>query len=207
MSRSALARASEPFFTTKPIGQGTGLGLSMVKGFAEQSGGGMTIGSAPGHGTVVTMWLPAAEQAAAAAPPIGVALPLRSPADRPRRVVLVDDEAMVRETLSAALTDAGYAIVALESGSEALALLRSAESVDVLVSDLSMPGMDGLTVIQEAQRIRPGLSAVLLTGYAGHGAQLAIGGALERSFTLVRKPVAIGQLCDRIEALLAVAPV
>jgi signal transduction histidine kinase len=207
MSRSALARASEPFFTTKPIGQGTGLGLSMVKGFAEQSGGGMTIASAPGHGTVVTMWLPAAEQADAAAPPLGVALPVRSPADRPRRVVLVDDEAMVRDTLSAALTDAGYAILALESGSEALVLLRSAESVDVLVSDLSMPGMDGLTVIREAQRIRPGLPAVLLTGYAGHGAQLAIGGALERSFALVRKPVAIGQLCDRIEALLAVAPV
>jgi signal transduction histidine kinase len=206
MDRTMLARASEPFFTTKPVGQGTGLGLSMVKGFAEQSGGGMTINSAPGRGTVVILWLPAADQADTAAPARCPA-PARTPADRPRRVVLVDDEAMVRDTLAAGLEQAGYAVIVLESGSEALALLRSAEAVDVLVSDLSMPGMNGLKVIQEAQRIRPGLPAVLLTGYTGHGAQLAVGRALERSFALVRKPVLAGQLSDRIEALLAVAPV
>jgi signal transduction histidine kinase/CheY-like chemotaxis protein len=206
MDRTMLARASEPFFTTKPIGQGTGLGLSMVKGFTEQSGGGMTIDSAPGHGTVVALWLPAVDQAAIT-PPDRNLVPARIPADRPRRVMLVDDEAMVRDTLAAGLEDAGYAVIARESGSEALALLRSGEAVDVLVSDLSMPGMDGLTVIMEAQRIRPGLPAVLLTGYAGHGAQLAVGRALERSFALVRKPVQAGQLSDRIEALLAVAPV
>jgi signal transduction histidine kinase len=206
MDRAMLARASEPFFTTKPIGQGTGLGLSMVKGFTEQSGGGMAIDSAPGQGTVVTLWLPAVDQADTAPANCGPA-PARTPADRPRRVVLVDDEAMVRDTLAAGLTDAGYAVIVRESGSEALDLLRSAEAVDVLVCDLSMPGMDGLTVIQEAQRLRPGLPAVLLTGYTGHGAQLAVGRALERSFTLVRKPVLAGQLSDRIEALLAVAPV
>ena len=206
MDRTMLARASEPFFTTKPIGQGTGLGLPMVKGFTEQSGGGMTIESAPGRGTVVTLWLPALERADTA-PPTAVAPALCTPADRPRRVVLVDDEVMVRDTLAAGLEDAGYAVTVLESGSEALALLRTDEAVDVLVSDLSMPGLDGLTVIREAQRIRPGLPAVLLTGYAGHGAQLAVGNALDRSFTLVRKPVAAGQLSDRIEALLAVAPV
>nr|WP_294513683.1 PAS-domain containing protein [uncultured Rhodopila sp.] len=205
MDRTMLARAPEPFFTTKPVGQGTGLGLSMVKGFTEQSGGGMTIDSARGRGTVVTLWLPAADPADTA-PPAGVPAPLRTPADRPRRVVLVDDEAMVRDTLAATLGDAGYAVIVLESGSEALALLRTSEAVDVLVSDLSMPGMDGLTVIREAQRIRPGLPAVLLTGYAGHGAQLAVGGALDKSFALVRKPVAAGQLSDRIETLLAVAP-
>nr|WP_294547508.1 PAS-domain containing protein [uncultured Rhodopila sp.] len=206
MERTMLARASEPFFTTKPIGQGTGLGLSMVKGFTEQSGGGMTIDSAPGRGTVVTMWLPAVDRADIA-PPTRPLTPARIPADRPRRVVLVDDEAMVRDTLAAGLEDAGYAVIVRKSGSEALALLRSAEAVDVLVSDLSMPGMDGLTVIKEAQRIRPGLPAVLLTGYAGHGAQLAVGRALERSFALVRKPVQARQLSDKIEALLAVAPV
>jgi PAS domain S-box-containing protein len=206
MDRAMLERALEPFFTTKPIGQGTGLGLSMVKGFAEQSGGGLTIVSAPGHGTVVSLWLPAADQKETAPPSSGLTPP-QPAADRPRCVVLVDDEVAVRVTLATALEEAGYAVIVSDSGSEALALMATAGAVDVLVSDLSMPGMDGLTVIREAQRVRPGLPAVLLTGYAGHGAQLAVGSALGTSFTLVRKPVAARQLCDCIEALLAVAPV
>jgi CheY-like chemotaxis protein len=206
MDRTMLARAFEPFFTTKPVGQGTGLGLSMVKGFVEQSGGGLTIDSTPGLGTVVTLWLPAADITRTASPAPGPRA-VRTVANRPRCVVLVDDEVMVRDTLATALEDAGYAVIVAACGADALDLLGTHDAVDVLVSDLSMPGMDGLTLIREAQRLRPGLPAVLLTGYAGHGAQLAVGGALHTSFTLVRKPVAAAQLSDRIEALLAVAPV
>jgi len=188
MDQAMLARVFEPFFTTKPLGQGTGLGLSMVKGFVEQSGGGMTIDSRPNQGTVIRLWLPAADGAAKSL--------LQSessatdhPAGAPRRILLVDDEDMVRDTLVASLEEAGYAVVAAAGGTEALALLEAPGDVDVLVTDLSMPGMGGLAVIQEAQRLRPGLPAILLTGYIGHSAQQAIGGTGDRSFILVRKPI------------------
>lgn len=205
MDEDLLTRVVEPFFTTKPIGQGTGLGLSMVKGFVEQSGGGMTIASRAGQGTVVSLWLPAAEHDAPAEPMVP-----RQPSGRiewQKRILLVDDEAMVRGTLAASMEDAGYAVVVSGSGAEALAMLRTSLPVDVLVSDLSMPGMDGIAVIKEARALRPGLPAVLLTGYAGQGAQLAVGAELERSFMLVRKPVTAKQLSDRIETLLAATPV
>jgi CheY-like chemotaxis protein len=116
----------------------------------------------------------------------------------------VDDEAMVRETLTASLEEAGYTVLAVADGTEALDLLRSPVAIDILVTDLSMPGIDGLVVIRQAQRERPGLPAVLLTGYAGHGAQLAVGESVSGAFALVRKPVTAAQLADRIEALLAV---
>jgi signal transduction histidine kinase len=202
MDQTMLARVFEPFFTTKPVGQGTGLGLSMVKGFVEQSGGGMTIESRPGKGTSIRLWLPAADSTE-----IPLAKPATFLADRvagaPRRVLLVDDEAMVRDTLAASLEEAGYAVTAAADGAEALALLQAPEDLDVLVTDLSMPGISGLMVIEEAQRLRPELPAILLTGYIGHSAQQAIGGTSDRSFILVRKPVTGQQLSDRIEALLA----
>ena len=88
------------------------------------------------------------------------------------------------------------------NGTEALALLAAGEAVDALVTDLSMPGMDGLAVIRAAQERRPGLPAVLLTGYAGDGAALAVGGAISGAFSLLRKPVTGVQLVDRVRALL-----
>jgi CheY-like chemotaxis protein len=206
MDQTMLARVFEPFFTTKPVGQGTGLGLSMVKGFVEQTGGGMTIDSRPGKGTSIRLWLPAADNAE-----ISLANPVPFLMDRvagaPRRILLVDDEAMVRDTLAASLEDAGYSVIAVAGGAEALALLQTPEDLDILVTDLSMPGMGGLTVIEEAQRLRPGLPAILLTGYIGHSAHMAIGGTPDKSFILVRKPITGPQLSDRIEALLAAGQV
>ena len=121
-------------------------------------------------------------------------------------VLLVDDETMVRETLAMALEDFGYTVLAVANGAEALDLLvTAAVMVDVLVTDLSMPGIDGLELIRQAQRHRPGLPAVLLTGYAGLGAQLAVGDSVSGAFSLLSKPVTMAQLVDRIEALLAVA--
>jgi signal transduction histidine kinase/CheY-like chemotaxis protein len=198
----ALGRVLEPFFSTKPPGQGTGLGLSMAKGFVEQSGGGLTIDTSPGHGTTVHLWLPAAAQPAA---PPDQPQPASLPqTDKGKRILLVDDEAMVRETLAVSLEDAGYAVLRAADGATALDLLGSPVAVDILVTDLTMPGIDGLAVIRQAQRQRSGLPAVLLTGYAGHGADLAVGGAVSGTFSLVRKPVTAAQLADRIEALLAV---
>jgi signal transduction histidine kinase/ActR/RegA family two-component response regulator len=207
-----LTRVLEPFFSTKPAGQGTGLGLSMAKGFAEQSGGGLLIESGVPHGTnstsvphstTVNVWLPAASWSQTPSAVRFEPDTLRD--DLGKCVLLVDDEAMVRATLAAALEDFGYTVLVAADGTEALDRLVSSEGrVDVLVTDLSMPGIDGLEVIRQAQRHRPGLPAVLLTGYAGHGAQLAVGGSVSGAFSLLRKPVTVAQLADRIEALLAV---
>jgi signal transduction histidine kinase/CheY-like chemotaxis protein len=202
MDQRTLVRVLEPFFSTKAAGHGTGLGLSMVKGFAEQSGGGLAIDSTPGSGTTVHLWLPAATRLDVAAEPEAPAAGVRD--DSGKRILLVDDEAMIRETLAAALEEAGYSVLVAGGGAEALELLRSPASIDVLVTDLSMPGIDGLTVIRHAQRERAALPVVLLTGYTGHGAQLAVGGLVRGAFALVRKPVTAAQLADRIEALLAV---
>jgi PAS domain S-box-containing protein len=199
MDRTILARVTEPFFTTKETGRGTGLGLAMVKGFVEQSGGGLSIDSVVGQGTHVTLWLPRANERA-----VAEAAPDAPQADTDSRsVLLVDDDALVCDVLAASLEDAGYTVLRSASGKLALARLAAGERVDIIVSDLTMPGMDGLALIRAAQQQRPGLPAVLLTGYAGDGAALAVGGALSGSFSLLRKPVSGTQLADRITGLLA----
>jgi PAS domain S-box-containing protein len=202
MDQATLERALEPFFTTKPRDRGTGLGLSMAKGFAEQSGGALAIKSAPGQGTTVTLWLPAAGARTEAA---HVQPGLAPVAGLARRVLLVDDEDVVRETLAASLEEAGFAVLAAGSGAEALALLDAGEAVDALVTDLAMPGIGGLAVIREAHARRPDLPAVLLTGYAGEAAHLAVSGGLPGGLLLLRKPVSAAQLVDRIEMVLVAA--
>ena len=201
MDRTTLDHALEPFFTTKSQDKGTGLGLSMAKGFAEQSGGTLAIESAPGRGTTVTLWLPVADMLTEA---VRVRPGLAAAGGLARALVLVvEDEDTVREMLVASLEAAGFAVLAASNGAEALALLEAEEAVDALISDLSMPGMGGLAVIREAHVRRPGLPAVLLTGYAGEAAHLAVSGALPGAFSLLRKPVSIAQLVDRIEMVLA----
>ena len=198
MEPAVLARASEPFFTTKRKGEGTGLGLAMARGFAEQSGGGLMIQSTPGAGTTVTLYLPRAEEfASAAVAPTFQAIPaVRA------HVLLVEDDALVAETLAAELQEAGFAVHAAADATQALAVLQAGSQVDCLVTDLSMPGLDGLALITQVQKARPHLPAILLTGYAEDSAALAISGAVSGSFTLLRKPVDAPQLCDRITLLL-----
>lgn len=197
MDEVTLSRASEPFFTTKPVGQGTGLGLAMARGFAEQSGGALQIESSPGLGTVVRLWLPATMAQIAAAPP-----PPVEPMPGRARVLLVDDDAAVRATVAEQLEEHGYTVVSAPDALAGLALLAEDADVALLVSDLTMPGMDGVTLIQAAQRHRPGLPAILMTGYAGGGAALAMRHAVEGPFSLLQKPVTATQLADRIAALL-----
>jgi nitrogen-specific signal transduction histidine kinase/CheY-like chemotaxis protein len=167
MDRATLERVCEPFFTTKAPGQGTGLGLATAKDFAERSGGALAIESAPGRGTIVTLWLPQATARPAETEAACADTGARRAAPR---VLLLDDDPLVRETLALQLEAGGHAVLAAASGTEALALLAAGEMVDILVTDLSMPDMDGLAVIRGAQERRPGLPAVLLTGYAGDGA-------------------------------------
>ena len=196
-----LGRVAEPFFTTKGVGKGTGLGLSMVKGFAEQSDGGFVVISEPGAGTKVTLWLP---QTGIAGNPgskeVGAPEPIR---ETGCRVLLVDDDHLVRETLAAVLEAEGYCVLSAASGEDALSLLRTATPIDILVTDLSMPGMSGLMLIADAQRLRSRLPAILLTGYAEDAAGLAVGGAITGSYSLVRKPIVAAQLSGRIAAMVA----
>ncbi|CAH2605811.1 Histidine kinase (plasmid) [Rhodovastum atsumiense] len=204
MEPATLARASEPFFTTKPVGKGTGLGLAMARGFAEQSGGGLRIESAPGLGTVVTLWFPAApELPTDVSPPAGLSA---SGKDAKRaRLLLVDDESLVREVLAAEMEAVGHSVVPVADGPAALALLDADEPVDLVISDLSMPGMDGIEVIREAQRRRPGVPAILLTGFATDAAEIAVAGAVSETFFLLRKPVQGEALAERVAVLLGEA--
>ena len=202
MDAETLARASEPFFTTKPTGKGTGLGLAMARGFVEQSGGSLDIESAPARGTTVRLWFPIAEKALIATAPRGDEAILPA-GEAHARLLVVDDDELVRAVITEQLEAAGYAILAAESGAGALALLKSGEAVDLIVSDLSMPGMDGMALIREAQLLRPGLTAILLTGFANTGAaEVAIGGAISGAFSLLRKPIDGKHLAERVAALL-----
>ena len=199
MDAATQARVTEPFFTTKPPGQGTGLGLAMVKGFADQSGGALEITSALGAGTTVSLWLRQAT-------PDGPRGDAGNVTDKPpgassARILLVDDDELVCETLAAQVEDMGYTPLVARSGQAALALLEAGETVDVLVSDLSMPGTNGVATIQRARALRPGLPCFLLTGYAGDRTGLAD----ETSFTLIRKPVSSRALAAHIEAGLVAA--
>jgi signal transduction histidine kinase/CheY-like chemotaxis protein len=197
MDRAVLARVTEPFFTTKEPGKGTGLGLAMAKGFAEQSGGSLSIDSVVGRGTRIILWLPNGRSAPGFVPDTAEA----ARADKPC-VLLVDDDAIVRDVLTLSLQDAGYCVRGASSGAAALIRLDARERVDIIVTDLTMPSMDGLTLIRSAQERLPGLPAVLLTGFAADGAALAMGGAISGAFSLLRKPVSGNQLIDRIRSLL-----
>lgn len=192
MDAVTLARASEPFFTTKDVGRGTGLGLAMARGFVEQSGGGLKIESAPGRGTAVRLWFPCAPEAVAAAPP---------PPRRRGRVLLVEDDAQVRATLAEQLQEQGFRVLAAPDGAAGLAALSGEAEVALLVADLTMPGMDGVALIEAAQQARPGLPAILITGYGGGAEALRAARSLDGPVVLLHKPVSSSQLADRIATL------
>ena len=196
MDAATLARVPEPFFTTKREGSGTGLGLAMVSGFAQQSGGALGIESAPGQGTTVSLWLPEAIDP----PPRAAVADAGKDPTRPARVLLVDDDAMVRDILVQQLEAVGYGVTVAQDGPQALDRLADGLELDVLICDLSMPGMGGLAVIREAQTRRAGLPAILLTGYVGDSAALPTEGA---QFAVLRKPATTTQLADSIALLLS----
>jgi CheY-like chemotaxis protein/anti-sigma regulatory factor (Ser/Thr protein kinase) len=200
MDAATLGRVMEPFFTTKEQGKGTGLGLPMACGFAQQSGGAIAVTSEVGRGTAVTMWLPVTD--AASAQPAHFSKFAAERRAGEIRLLLVDDEVLIREVLAEDLSDRGYEVIQAESGESALALLDGDQDVDLIISDLSMPAMDGVSLIRAAQARKPRLPAILLTGYVGDAAALAVGGALHGSFSLLRKPVTGVHLADRVAALL-----
>ncbi len=207
MSPEVLARATEPFFTTKRKGEGTGLGLAMARGFAEQSGGTLTIESAEGAGTTIGLFFPVAEAARDVRRVAGERGGGADDARRPSRLLIVDDEPLVREIIVEQLKAEGYAAVAAADGPEALALLDAGEEVDLIISDFSMPGMDGLALVGEVQHRRPKLPAILLTGFATNAAEIAVSGAVSGTFSLLRKPISGQHLAERVALMLEAASV
>ena len=164
MDEATLKRCSEPFFTTKEVGRGTGLGLSTVLGLAVQSGGGMRISSTLGKGTIVELWLPIAEGVARA---VRAPVELASTGDLPcYRVLVVDDEPLVALLTASMLEDLGHVTEVVPSGASALSVLRSDKRIDAVITDYAMPDMTGAELAAQIRVMRPELPIILATGYA-----------------------------------------
>ena len=164
MDEATLKRCSEPFFTTKEVGRGTGLGLSTVLGLAVQSGGGMRISSELGKGTTVELWFPVA--AGAARTERVEAEPAQNGAMQHYRVLVVDDEPLVALLTASMLEDLGHASQVVPSGMSALNVLRSDGTIDAVITDYAMPDMTGAELAVQIGRLRPELPVILATGYA-----------------------------------------
>jgi signal transduction histidine kinase/two-component SAPR family response regulator len=160
-------RVLEPFFTTKEVGRGTGLGLSMAYGFAKQSGGTLCITSEPGRGTDVELWLPRNRAPVQAAPQHACDEVASCEQGRSRHVLLVDDSPTLRHMTAVQLRDRGFEVTSASSGVEAIAMIeQDPDRYDVLLTDYAMPMMSGLDLIKAARRKRSGFPAILITGYA-----------------------------------------
>jgi CheY-like chemotaxis protein/two-component sensor histidine kinase len=165
MDEETLARATEPFFTTKGVGRGTGLGLSMVQGFAEQLSGCLKLRSRKGAGTTAEIWLPVADKLPEVEP-AGPSPPRAKQANRPLTVLAVDDDALVLMNTTAMLEDMGHTVLEAVSGAEALELMRRNSGIDLVVTDFAMPRMTGRDLVAAIHAERPNLPVILATGYA-----------------------------------------
>ncbi|MCP9628106.1 PAS domain-containing protein [Rhodopseudomonas palustris] len=199
MSEEVAARAFDPFFTTKPLGQGTGLGLSMIYGFAQQSHGHAGITSRLGEGTAVTLYLPR-EHSAAAARTDAAARP-EQPAARGETVLVIEDEAVVRGVIVEMLRDHGYNVREAIDGPSGLAILQTGGPVDLLLSDIGLPGLNGRQLADRARLVRPDLPVLLMTGYAESATMTE--GIAEVGMELITKPFDLGDLAARIRGMLA----
>ena len=200
MTPDVIERVFDPFFTTKPIGQGTGLGLSMIYGFVRQSGGQVRIYSEVGLGTTMRLYLPrhsGGVGAAAASHPVA-----REPrAGAGRTVLLVEDELAIGHLVIEILSEAGYRVLKAATGPEGVELLQSGERIDLLVTDVGLPGgLNGRQVADAGRAVRPGLKVLFITGYP---ANAAIGaGHLEEGMEVLTKPFNMLELERRVHDLL-----
>jgi len=202
MAPEVAARAFDPFFTTKPIGQGTGLGLSMLYGFVKQSDGHVRIYSEPGAGTGFRLYLPrlcapAEDDAPSAA--LRPALAAQTPAGK--TVLVVDDEPTLRLLVAEVLLDMGFAAIEASDGPSAVRILQSDARIDLLVTDVGLPGLNGRQVADAARVTRPALRVLFITGYA-HNAALARGTALEPGMEIITKPFALDALRAKIRDMI-----
>lgn len=200
MSAEVVARAFDPFFTTKPIGMGTGLGLSMIYGFAKQSGGQVRIYSEVGQGTSVSIYLPRhdhKEESTAEAEQVETA----PRADRGDTVLVVDDEASLRMLIVEVMQGLGYATLEAGDGADALRILESNQRIDLLLTDVGLPGgMNGRQVADAARTLRAGLKVLFITGYAENA--VLSHGHLAPGMHVMTKPFEMDALANRVKALI-----
>jgi len=198
MPQSTINRAFDPFFTTKPIGQGTGLGLSMIYGFSKQSRGHVAIDSEVDKGTTVSLFLPR----------FGGDVPLDSPADVTHAlfaqdgetVLIVEDDPAVRVLVSTVLSDLGYAFVEAADADGALPILNSTQRIDLMISDVGLPGMNGRQLAEIGRQYRPDLKVLFITGYAEHAA--VRGGFLDPGMQMITKPFTFDLLTAKVREMI-----
>lgn len=201
MTKDVIEHAFEPFFTTKPIGVGTGLGLSMVFGFAKQSGGQVRIYSEVGQGTTICIYLPRffGDVPSTVEPSVTHDVGATDPNET---ILIVDDEATVRMLVVEVLDDLGYQSIEAVDGPAALKVIQSDRRIDLLVTDVGLPGgINGRQIADAGRVIRPNLKVLFITGYAdnavmGHG-------QLDRGMEILKKPFAVEELANRIKGLVA----
>ncbi len=199
MTSEVVARAFDPFFTTKPIGQGTGLGLSMIYGFARQSNGHVTIDSKPGHGTSIKIYLPrhVGDEASDA-------ILLNTNGEHRasgETVLVVEDEPVVRSVITEMLEDQGYRVLEAVDGPSGLHILRHDERIDLLVTDVGLPGMNGRELGDQARELRPSLKILFITGYAENVAMAK--GFLQAGMDMMTKPFEWEKFLQRVKDMIA----
>ena len=198
MSAEVAARAFDPFFTTKPIGQGTGLGLSMIYGFARQSNGHVTIDSRLGQGTSVRVYLPRYQGEVAAE--YLSAVKTAGAAATGETVLVVEDEPVVRGVILEMLGEQGYRTLEAVDGPSGLRILRNPERIDLLVTDVGLPGINGRQLADQAREMRPGLKVLFITGYAESVA--TADGFLHAGMEMITKPFDLDHLSQRVRAMI-----
>ena len=198
MTAEVLDKVFEPFFTTKPVGLGTGLGLSQVHGFVKQSGGHVAIYSEPGLGTTVKLYLPrSAAEAETAAPEIGRRA---ATGRRDLSVLVVDDETGVRDFAADALVELGYDVVSASDAAEALRVVTSGAPLDILLTDVVMPGRSGRQLADDVAKVKPEVRVLYMTGYTQNA--IVHNGVLDIGTRLISKPFTVHQLEQELEALM-----
>jgi CheY-like chemotaxis protein len=200
MPENVISRAFDPFFTTKPIGQGTGLGLSMIYGFSKQSHGHVAIESQVGDGTTVQLFLPRYQGAEQQEAP---ALPSDTPQAREgETILLVEDDPAVRALVSQVLSELGYAYVEAGDAVGAIPILESSQRIDLMISDVGLPGMNGRQLADIGRQLRADLKVLFITGYAENAH--ARSGFLEEGMQMITKPFAFDQLTAKVREMIEI---
>jgi len=199
MSQAVIARAFEPFYTTKPLGEGTGLGLSMVYGFAQQSGGQLKIQSVVDQGTTMSLYLPRHQGVASDSDEAARQAPIL-PAPVATSVLVVDDEPTVRTLIAEVLEEMGVYVIESPDGQAALKVLQSEVTLDLMITDVGLPGgLNGRQLADAARTLRPALNVLFITGYAE--STLALGGLSDAGMHVLTKPFELHNLIEKIRLL------
>ncbi|MDP9836586.1 CheY-like chemotaxis protein/anti-sigma regulatory factor (Ser/Thr protein kinase) [Neorhizobium huautlense] len=198
MPPDIIDKVFDPFFTTKPIGQGTGLGLSMIYGFAQQSGGAVRIDSTPGEGTGITLYLPSSENSAEHDDNQDKA---DAPEGSGQAVLLVEDDDSVRMLISEVLTSLSYKVLEAADANLAVPILQGRAVIDLMISDVGLPGMTGRQLAEIARQHRPDLPILFVTGYAENAMTKA--SFLGTNMAMISKPFAIDVLAAKINEMIS----